>query len=1137
MAIALVSAGSPNSATSTTATASFGQSTTAGNLLVAWVACPGSNIQTATGWQYVSGTAPPILNTVTGVASLASNIFILFKQNCGAGETAPSFTLGTNVTWFMLLAEFSGVATTGIAVDQFLSTSGNFGSGTVEALPTPDIAASGSLLCTAYFETLSSAAADSPITDSYNNGAAVNNLANNDSGVVTNHYHFSYGITTGNSSADSNTITFGATVSTNGMALVSFRPAGSGARSRLYAVNSNDPGVVTTAATSSVTPTFTSATVAGNLAVALVVVKSGATAAVTTSTTGWVAINAGTSNSVQTQIFYKPNIAASEANPTFTATSATSMAAVLLEFAGADLVSPLDQSTTQNGPNSGTSVSTNGVDTTLGEAIVSCWMITNSKSATATISNAYSGGAVVGKRSLNDGGTKQTLFYSMVMGASTSSNASADTDSLTFTPSTGALSSAAKIIASFLGVFDPIIGPQLNLTRRPFGFVYDKVKVLQYQATARYSIIPGVGAAGNQFTRTLTATLTFTGPTNLTNAITKLISGTLTFTGPTNLKNAITKGLASAALSFTGALTKAITKILPGATLTFTGAFVKQLQKKLSGVLSFTGPVNLVKNITKLISGGLSFTGSQTKAITKGLAAATLSFTGAITKAVTKGLAAATLTFTGAIAIVRQFNRALTATLTFTGPTNLTKAITKGVSGTLTFTGAALVKAITKGISGTLTFTGAIVKAVTKGLAAAALTFTGVLTTIRQFNRSLTATLTFTGAFIKQTNKSMTATLSFTGAALVKNITKLLSGGLSFTGSFVKAISKGLASASLSFTGAFVKQLQKSLTATLSFTGAALVKSIAKGLTATLSFTGASLVKAITKGLTGTLSFTGNLVKSTSKFMTATLTFTGAITKSVSKFMTAALSFVGNLVNVLNPGGNHFFQTLTGALSFTGPTNLVKVTSKNISGGLSFTGPVNLVKSIGKGITATLSFSGSILKAITKNLPAAVLSFTGSIVLNRIFARAFTAALSFTGAINRNTSKGISGILSFLGILPTPPTPAPTTAFPGTQLMTEPPMLDIAVTETFPLKVDVSNYLRSTDTIGSYLMSLVQIPTGQPVPWPWRLVPTTVVGNVMTITLIGSALQLGQQYQLRVTIVLNDSTKILTFLTYINVVA
>lgn len=658
----------------------------------------------------------------------------------------------------------------------------------------------------------------------------------------------------------------------------------------------------------------------------------------------------------------------------------------------------------------------------------------------------------------------------------------------------------------------------------------------------------------------VTGILSFTGPTNLLKAVTKGVAGTLSFTGPTNLLKATTKVLAAATLSFTGSIKKAVSKFLATGTLSFTGALAtaRAFLWSLAGTLSFTGPTNLLKSINKnLTVAVLSFTGPTNllKATTKNLVTAALSFTGAIRRSTSKFLTTAVLSFTGsitrqtgkilsgilsftgAIASNKAFLWAMTAALTFTGPTNLLKSITKGLTvAVLSFNGTTIKSTVKQTFTGILSFTGAMAKLPKKALTAT-LTFTGTHVFNNVFVRALAAaTLSFTGAITKKTSKSLvTAVLSFTGPTnLLKSIGKGITGGLSFTGALLRAIkvsmttgvlsftgsitkktSKFLVTAVLSFTGAFTKAiifLKVLVTAVLSFTGPTnLLKNVGKQVSGGLSFTGiTNLPKAITKGIAGALSFTGSIVKKTSKFISGVLSFTGGFTAAIPSHFTDFILAAANLTftGTRNVAVGKFLTT--GTLSFVG--SIKKSTSKALTAILSFTG-VN-VRAFPKLLTATLTFTGSITRQAGKRLTG-VLSFTGPANLKKAIGKMVQATLTFTTGLLFPGRFGLAKI--------------------GIQLDSQPMVIDIAVTETLPFVVDISNYIQAGDAIGAKYASLINAATGNPVTVQWHN-PITMSGNLMTIPILGSTLNLGQRYQMTVVFTLS-SVKYATFITYLNVVA
>ncbi len=282
------------------------------------------------------------------------------------------------------------------------------------------------------------------------------------------------------------------------------------------------------------------------------------------------------------------------------------------------------------------------------------------------------------------------------------------------------------------------------------------------------------------------------------------------------------------------------------------------------------------------------------------------------------------------------------------------------------------------------------------------------------------------------------------------------------------------------------------------------------------------------------------------------------------------------------------------SLSFTGPTNLVKITSKTLNAaGLSFTGPTNLKNVITKTLTsATLIFTGTITKSINKQLALAsltftgttlksisksfvatltsnstfkkainiqfiganlnligslprktskvmssVLTFTGTFIVTPLFSQHLTknlvASLSFNGNITKNTSKKfLTTVLSFFGSVSTPPVAKPILS--NVAPLTLPSTISVATTEIFPYTVDVSSYLSGTDTVSLPWTTLLLSSTGSPVTIRWRS-PIIISGNQVNFSIFGSALRLGQKYQLTLTFVAN-ANKIVSLSTFVNIV-
>jgi hypothetical protein len=209
-------------------------------------------------------------------------------------------------------------------------------------------------------------------------------------------------------------------------------------------------GALASAAASSVSPTFGQATTAGNLLIccAGANVNFGAIATPAGWTLGF-AIGSGATGKVV--VFYKPNCGAGETAPTLddSANGSTQMYAVLAEFSGADTSAPLDkhgfaQSVLTTGSTAGANAGA-GAD-----LVISCWWINNSKSATATITAAYTE-ATASSAVLGSSAATKALQWFWAGYAIDSAAGASDSITLTVTPSTGAVSAnEAGVIGSFM---------------------------------------------------------------------------------------------------------------------------------------------------------------------------------------------------------------------------------------------------------------------------------------------------------------------------------------------------------------------------------------------------------------------------------------------------------------------------------------------------------------------------------------------------------------------------------------------------------------------------------------------------------------------------------------------------------------
>lgn len=211
MAIALVKLGTATTGT-TSVSPTFGQATAAGDLLVAWLSAPGGAAAPGapSGWS----TGKVQLDSLNNRYSC-----IFYKANSGASETAPTFTDGAATFMAAALGEFSG-ADTLAPLDQSAGANGLTSTQVLTAASAD--AASGDLViaCDGFAYSM---AATKTTSDTFNNGATATDVGNNDGTSSATHYRMSYGITTSNASADTNTVAFTITnVTATHMALASF---------------------------------------------------------------------------------------------------------------------------------------------------------------------------------------------------------------------------------------------------------------------------------------------------------------------------------------------------------------------------------------------------------------------------------------------------------------------------------------------------------------------------------------------------------------------------------------------------------------------------------------------------------------------------------------------------------------------------------------------------------------------------------------------------------------------------------------------------------------------------------------------------------------------------------------------------
>jgi hypothetical protein len=211
MAIALVGSLGTVAQGTTSATPAYGQTPTAGNLLVCWVSS-GSSTNPSNSDGTWSGVP------VIGTGGRRQSIY--YKIAAG-GDAAPTITGGNAL--FAMLGEFSGVAST--PLDQSTSTGATGTTSPQTAtLSSADAHAGDLVLYSASTTNSTSQTEPAGPNVALNNGASSNETTNGGSSVT--HYWFGWGVTTGNSAADSASLTFTtARISAVALTLASFSVA------------------------------------------------------------------------------------------------------------------------------------------------------------------------------------------------------------------------------------------------------------------------------------------------------------------------------------------------------------------------------------------------------------------------------------------------------------------------------------------------------------------------------------------------------------------------------------------------------------------------------------------------------------------------------------------------------------------------------------------------------------------------------------------------------------------------------------------------------------------------------------------------------------------------------------------------
>ncbi len=194
MAIALVgSLGTYLAQTTNSIQPSFGQSTTAGNLLIAWVTQRNDTVNQIT--TSASGWSQAVQKQ--GSQSAAA---IFYKANCASGETSPVFGATNAVRMVAQLAEFSGPTT--IPVDQTGTLSGVVSPASPLSVTAGGADMQSGELQVTNFTWINTTATSVTTADTYGSNATAVNAGNGDGIGSFEHCRFTYAITTANNISD-----------------------------------------------------------------------------------------------------------------------------------------------------------------------------------------------------------------------------------------------------------------------------------------------------------------------------------------------------------------------------------------------------------------------------------------------------------------------------------------------------------------------------------------------------------------------------------------------------------------------------------------------------------------------------------------------------------------------------------------------------------------------------------------------------------------------------------------------------------------------------------------------------------------------------------------------------------------------
>lgn len=563
-------------------------------------------------------------------------------------------------------------------------------------------------------------------------------------------------------------------------------------------------GAVTSPGAGTTSPAFGQATTAGNLLVATV--SANATAAITTTSSGWTQAVAMASTACGSAVFYKPNCGASELAPLFTCVGATAVVAQVSEWSGA-ATSPLDCTGTASGSSKSLTVTASAADVGTGELsiLASTWIVNQTgETFTNTCNNgtATSLGASTGQTSVN-------ADYGYAL---TTANASRDSWTISSSLTNNKVSANCAAIASFLpygGVLHTsslagsaaFVGASSRGTQRALSASGATIGGLARQPQRAFvAIASTAGSLGRRVGRKIAATLSVAGAATSTHLHFLALLATVSpqangpqrtvrrllpaAVSPTATATRLTSRVLAGTTSLGGTLSnaRAFLKALAAAAVTPSGSIQRQNRVVLSSAGSFVGLIE--RGVSRSLASALAFT-SSTVRLSGRLFNASVSFAGA---AAIRTLRIVSGALPPTASLSRKSARTITALLSPSGTRNA--AMSRGVTSVLTSSGV-VGRATSRAVRGVLDSTGAIRRGLSRVMSSATSTVGGLT---RSTARGLAALLTSSGAplFAQRIRLVVLSSSLTSGAVVSRHVSRTVVAVVAVGGTFVRTTLRGL---------------------------------------------------------------------------------------------------------------------------------------------------------------------------------------------------------------------------------------------------------------------------------------------------------------------------------------------------------